>query len=464
MNDLKCFKIDYPLLVNTLASGIILLLTVVFSDYIAATYLSIFIIGENLLFNIYYRPSIYIKYLAYYFMMVAAIAGTTIIEINTFYLIELRTETSFIGSVPLLVFSYWTLFVILSFNEITQTDNLNNRIIGRDYSILIKIGIYLAILAYLYLFIPVCNKPAFLMGVDRFIYSQTRTYLPFTNLLTNLSADLLIFPLLGIFYGFRKSSIVAILLYLMYFLWIGNKFGPFFTALCIIGMVFYDNISAMNPAKIRKLAVSALSILLSLICITWGLAILQSDKDGFGYLEKRLAQQGQLWWKTYEQANVNSYYSDFSNEIKAALNKNLSVQESINARNGIYGIMYFTTPENVVKTKLSSGSRYTESGFATAYYYFGMYGTILYAILMGFVISYTVNAFIKAIRNEDIIKILILVRLFQIERYCVSMFEWTAMFNWVSILSYIILIMLYRKKISFDFSNHRLKLRIDYLR
>lgn len=111
----------------------------------------------------------------------------------------------------------------------------------------------------------------------------------------------------------------------------------------------------------------------------------------------------------------------------------------VGANNGIYKIMYLCAPESVIDWKLGTGSRYTEAGMAAVYYYFGAFGVILFAAIMGFIVAATVNCFLRFIANNNLIAAMLMLRIFMIERTFLSMFTMADFFKPLSLLSYIYL-------------------------
>lgn len=77
------------------------------------------------------------------------------------------------------------------------------------------------------LFATVAAHPAFLLEVDRFTYASQFQNSRLIETLVYIAPLLLIFPILSLIYGNKVLGGAAILLYVLYCLWVGNKFGPF---------------------------------------------------------------------------------------------------------------------------------------------------------------------------------------------------------------------------------------------
>lgn len=454
--------IDKKELVIILVSGMVFLACCLFSQFRVSTYIAMVV------FCIYFfrlalkRPDMYIKYLAYIFIMFAAVGGTMVIEFTSMYLIELETYSSFVGSLPLLLTSYWFLFVVFTFFERNQniiTIDSSNAQLPHGLGKIINVATILTIIIYGLMFLSVIKRPAFLVGLDRFYYASTYKTNRIISILKNQAGNLLLFPLLSIVYGKRRLGLISMGLYFFYFLWVGNKFGPFFTALCILCLIYHKKLIEKGRKYAKKILIIIGIVMLMLVGTTVIIAS-QTGSGGNSYLFNRLAMQGQEWWKTYDLCKGTVHPGDFMDEIEALFNVNKNVAGNVNTYHGIYRIMYLTTPKARVDFKLSTGALYTEAGFASAYYYFGALGNLIFAALMGIAIAKTINGFIRAFNNQDIIKMLILIRLFQLERTNLTMFLFNDALDVISIVSYLILIYSYGKSFTISTKGGRFIIKL----
>lgn len=436
-------------LINFVFGGIFAFCSITYTFKFASYTALIFYVGY-MIYVMLHRKEIFIKYLAFIFMAVAAVFGTAIIELgNHIYLKELQTNADFVGSLPLLIFSYWLLMCIFMvyegsagveisvyrINQIRQSAKNINRIS------------FVVFILFASLFSTVAANPAMLLGVDRFAYASQYQTNELIGTLVNIAPLLLVFPILSLIYGNKFLGGSAILLYVLYFLWTGNKFGPFFTLICVFLLIYYRKIIEMDRKKLKKI-VSIIAIVFTLIvafAVYFSTSI--SSYNASEYLQQRGAQQGQLWWKTFELCS-SAHPEDFVEEIKAIGNGKYSISDNVGSNYGVYRIMYLCAPKSLVDFKLSTGARYTESGFAAAYYYFGLIGLILFVFLCGIWFSITLNSFIKALNKGDYIKALILLRFFIFERAFISMFEFKDFFDVITFASIAYLIAMKNRKIS----------------
>lgn len=412
------------------------------------------------------NPSIYAKYLAYAFMMFAAVAGTIVTEFSNIYLSELETNAHFVGSLPLLLFSYWLLFVVFTAFEKygkVQVSEVQNEHIDRRYIRFIDICTTITIVIYFVMFVSVIRHAAFILGIDRFIYSSQYETNSLINFLTNLSGDFLLFPLLSILYGKKQLGWISLGFYFLYFLWTGNKFGPFFTVLCVFCLIYYVRLKNKG-LKYSKKALNRIGIVFACLIVGTVAISIMIGETGEYYLLARTAAQGQEWWKTYELCEGTFHPQDFGSEIDALISGNKGAVANIGSQNGIYRIMYLTAPTSRVNLKLSTGAVYTEAGFASAYYYMGALGNIIYAVVMGIIIAATLNGFIRALNRQDIIKMLILLRLFQFERTAMSMFLFYDLLDPISIVSYILLLISYGRNFAIVFERGKVGIKLEKYR
>ena len=383
-------------------------------------------------------PSFVVKYLSYLFSAVAAISGTAICElIPGLFLDELRCDTAFAGSLPLLIFAYWMLLMSLYLYDLkkgvplTDISFLGGNAKKRAPD---KITVILFVL-FTILFSKVASRPAMLLGIDRFQYAKNFAPKGIWASISNVSSVLLIFPFLSLLYGNRYLGTLTIVLYVLYHFWMGTKFGPFFSMMCVGLLVSYNYIARKGKRFLKKANKRAIALFACLVLFAVCFSSISDSYKGDGYFFKRCAQQGQLWWKTYQLAERPSP-SDFSTEIDALLHPKRAVSENVGSQNGIYRIMYLCAPKEMVDFKLSTGSRYSEGGCAAAYYYFGTLGVVLYTYLSGLISAITVNAFIMAVKRRQYIKEVILLRFFIQVRACVVMFVFLDLLDKVSLCGY----------------------------
>lgn len=454
-------KINKKTIFINIIFGTVFILCIILSFFKLFSFISFIAFIIYMIYIAFKYQEFVIKYLAFLFIAGMAIIGTTIIELGkSFYLKELQCFSAYTGSLPLLILVYWlfifTLYIVdykCNFN--IKKINFNNSKQFRKFINLISLVVFVL---FALLFSNVVSHSALFLGMDRFIYASKYGVNGIWRIITNEAPLLIIFPILSVIYGSKLIGISTILLYILYFLWTGNKFGPFFTLLCIFLLVYYKDILKKGKKYIKKIILISGIGFCFLLIYTVFFAVSTSPYESVSYIMQRAAQQGQLWWKTYEQCD-SVHTGDFLDEIKSIGNGKEAISDNIGSSNGIYKIMYYCAPKSLVDYKLSTGSLYTEAGFALMYYYFGILGVIFFAVFCGIIFSLTINAFIKALNKKDYIKALILIRFFILERTFISMMIYNDFYDLLSILSFIYLLVMARKK--FQISNKGLMIIRD---
>ncbi len=451
-----------------LAFGTVFLFCCQFSQIKEFSYIAIL----NFLFFLAYiakvNPFMYVKYFALLFMFLGTGAGVIVAEFDSIYLYELATESRYAGSLPLLMTGFWMLFAtLLIFEKQNNFDEIrckNIKLTNRYIKLVNTATLVVLILFLIVVFYATREPPAFALGIDRFLYAMNYSNKMnfFVRLIVRLSPLLLLFPLLSISYGNKIVGSITVGLYILYMLWTGSKFGSFFTMMCVFLLINYESIKnrglAYGKRVLTKIGIIFAGLIICAVVINGILG--GNSAGGTYYLWNRVAQQGQEWWRTYNLYHGSIHPSEFRNEINAIINPKKEIEDNIGSQYGIYKIMYLTTPAPIVNLKLATGSRYTEAGYACAFYYFGSFGVIFFSVVMGVVIAATINGFIKAFNDGDILKMLLLVRLFNVERTALSMFTFYVMFDVFSIITYLILFFGYKKSFIFDYCRGKILLRV----
>lgn len=435
-----------------------LMVCVLFSSIKAFSYVSLLVYIAYWWYLYRFNKSYFVKYLAFVFVAIGTVVGAVIIELfPEQYLPELRCQSHFSGSLPLLIFSYWIFLYVLETREYRYEGNLKKiqvDSIGTGQSKkIINILAFISCLLLLVLFgyVATHTLPASLLGFDRFGFALNYEMPWIISKIHGYSYLLLIFPLLALIYANRLIAIVAILSYFAFNFWVGEKFGAFFTLLCVLLIILYNKILSLNPKTLKKIMTVAIAFFVMMVVVAVTIATSSNDLKLYKYFSQRTAQQGQLWWKTYDLYKDTFHPEEFSNEISAFIEGDKPVQENIGSKNGIYKVMYLCAPASVISSKLATGSRYTQADYAVVYYYFGIPGVIIYSILMGLIVSSIVNTFIHALQKKEYIKAMIYLRFFVMIRTAFSMFTFGGFISWISILSYIYLIFTHRRYLQFRF-------------
>lgn len=382
------------------------------------------------------RPASLLKYFALYFAIVANIVGCASVEYVPAYLGELKVFSQYIGALPLLVFSRWV-FVLI----ITQFDiRYSGKEIADDPRISVTLRVLVSFAAaavFVVLLIDAAmifrNPPAFLLDIDRFTYATRFSQSPIVGKIANVMPYLIFISALATRRERRLLGWMSILLWLTILLWTGTKFGGFMSTFSAILLVHYDRFAALPIRKARRIVFGSVFVLAVLV----GAAIVIQAQPGHyaEYFSQRTAQQGQLWWAVYDEAGGELHLADLENEI-GGLSAPSDVAENVGSHHGIYGVMYLVAPIATVDAKLTTGSRYTEAGYAAMYYYLGPAGPVAFSAIMAVLIAGVLHVLMLAVKSCDIIRILIFARFFILLRGSLGMFTFNDLLDPLSLCCY----------------------------
>lgn len=420
-------------------------------------YLSVAVFVIDLLFLVKYKKKFIFKYCVIILNLCLLLLGCILIEFfPRVFLVELQSFSYFNGAIAFLSL-FLTLMVssLLIFDERYEKPGYNHQMLEiklEKNKAFINLCAAIVLLLFLLLFSQVVLHPAFSMGVDRFVYAQLYKVDGVIGKIETEAPLLLVFSLLAILYGNKIIGISGVITYILYFLWTGNKFGPFLTLINVFVLVFYNRFTTLNKAKIKRLFRILIIVFACIISFALYFAISTENYSAIAYLQQRGAQQGQLWWKSYEVIK-NFHPEEFLNDFFSQITTDFSLEKGTGLNFGIYKIMYLCAPSWMVTDKLATGSRYTQAGYACAYYYFGIVGAIVFSIFYAYLFCHILNKFIFNLRNRDYIAALIFLRFYFISETAFSMFLFDDYFDILSILSYMYIVYSQLRKSKIDRHN-----------
>lgn len=423
--------------------GAALAICCLLSELRASTIASAVILAFFFAYIVFFRATLFFKYLAFLFAMISNIAGCLATELLSAWLPELRCYSYYAGSAPLLIMGWWvfltTLYAYDSYKGAkVEEDGFAYRVRpskALDWSNILVFALCCV------LFLHVVAHPSFMEGLDRFDYN--RIYITgLWSIADSWIGFLIVASLLQIRAKQSRLAIASVALYCVYLFWTGTKFGDFFTVVCLLCLVFYDKIAGIDPNRCRKAVFGTCAACLVLVAVAGFAYSFTSDKEIGEFYSDRLAQQGQLWWRMYDTNDGSLHADEFDAEIEA-LTDDSSISQSVGAMHGIYLAMYLSAPSSVVDNKLSGGSRYSMAGFACAYYYFGLAGVAIFAIGMGCLAGALSNAIVRAFCRGELIAGVILVRFLSLARASLAMFLFSSWFTSTSVVCMCFLLLRY---------------------
>lgn len=443
--------VQSPLVPISVICGIGFVLCSLLAQLPSASFVSTALLLLYLVAVLFCRPTFFIKYLQVVFAVVSDVVGCLSCEFSAGYLPELEVSGGFYGSAPLLIASRWCfIVVILIYDSLFGVEKdgamlasrTGDKAQGQGRGVLLFFNITFAAVATL-VFLRILPSPSFSLGLDKFQYARKYIYGIWATIDGRLGLFALI-PLLGIRAGQYTISLVGLGSYTAYLFWTGNKFGAFFSIACLILFVFYDKLCGIGKARLVRIgAVLAIGIL-GLVAMTVSIMVVSKGIDPTEYLSDRTAQQGQLWWKVYGSYEPAHGLGELENEVDSLVKGNPDVASNVGSKYGIYRIMYLSARASLIDWKLGTGSRYTEAGFPAAYYYLGVPGVVLFALLGGILTACVTNALIRALCRGGILSSLLLYKLVNTVAMVISMFTFFQLFSRGCLVSYFLLFILAR--------------------
>ena len=403
--------------------------------------LTIIVFGIGLIVE---RPCFLIRYMYFFFGLTGNIFGVYIIEESKLYLTELNVESAYAGSLPLLV-TAWSLFLLILlildmlFPVNTKCNNMEFRIVFKRFHInCFALLQYFMLLLIALLWLHLLQNPYFLEHMDRFAYRLKYVTGDYERIFTWC---IYCVPMVC-YMAIKEHSKIAILDLVLYgalLFWTGEKFGGFFNIVINLGLIFSIYGEGYSSEKVRKILVKfllAFIVLLSIVFIHRGMNYKSNTTGEIAYFKQRIAQQGQLWWRTYYlDKNRDMRLDELDSETDTFFEANELNKKAYN--HAIYKIMRFTTPMNIFWAKIDSGSRYSTSTFASFYYYFKEMGVVFYSIIGAIIIWLFYRMFIYSIKNAYLIETLISARLLVVCYAFFSQSEFNYLFS-VKTIIYIV--------------------------
>lgn len=407
----------------------------------------IFSFGACCLYGVYIllvMPQLICRYFLFWVQAVLNLLGVLACEYTVTELTELQCMSGFAGSLPLLAFSWWCFFAVLWLID-GRTGGSSRPFAEPPETVRTLIDLLATaavLLAALVLFQTATTAaPAVALGVDRFEYARNFSAVP-SQIITLLRC-LMFVSVLAIRFGKRGVGVAGVALYVVYLYWIGTKFGGYLQVVATFLLVYADKISADDvsraAAAIKKNLLTALIVLAAIVAFAVWYQTSVSDLGVAEYLSSRLAQQGQLWWGTFELWRDGALDRDLSVEL-AGLFDDGSTEEMVGARHGIYGIMYLCAPQDVIDAKLARGSTYTAVGHAVMLSYFGSVGCVAYSLAAAALVAAVTRGLTHPVDDWQVFSIVLWGRLYFLVSSAFSMFDFAAFVSAFSLASYAVLI------------------------
>lgn len=381
------------------------------------THLAVLNLIFFLIYNYIYNMRNVIIFWNFIFVVLLNIIGVYIIETQNIYLYEIDKSSYFKNSlIELILIQMIFLYVLLKKEKKFFVKKIN---INRKIKFFNKLLVILIFIYVFYFFIIGVKDPYFTLNMDRFLYKNLRFSLIERKL---FDYNICIFYLqIFLLYVFKNEKIyrillkVSIILMIITGILVGNKFGEFIAYLNAFTLVNlrYNRFKIEKIKKIISIIWKYVVLIIVILFIHKSLLYTDYDfKDFRVYFYNRGAQQGQLWWGTYDKKNKGTL-SEVGRELLSDEQKYRKTGD-FKTENGIWKIMLLNTPKNIIENRAKSFSSYTMSSNASINYYFGLIGNILFSIIMGICIRKSIYFFFNTL-NDDVYKIFVMFIFFKLQ-------------------------------------------------
>lgn len=417
----------------------------------------LFALGVFALFTFYYKyPNFLIRYIMLFFMAVGNLVGVLICEHSSIWLSELSMYVGHVGSFPLLLCGWFLLIAVVWMLDI----RFKPAILDQNYEICkfnigsqsINFCKFLAAFCFIVAILSLANvawHPAFLEHMDRFAYRERYITRPLEIMVNFIYAMLpLLFAMI-----MRKISrfwlcldCLTVIFFSLYLFCTGEKFGGFWyivVYVCIISSIYTQSLSVealhMRIKKVGGIFLVLLTVVAINLSLTYSLG---GERFVTVYLPQRVAQQGQLWWRTYAlDKNNNMRISELGDEIRVYFQNDR--QRELEYKHAIYKIMRFTTPADIFHRKISSGSRYSTSTFASMFYYFKRLGVIIWGIIGGILFWGLMYLCMTAAVNFYVVESILASKLLLMSYAILAMSEFNVLLQYKPIFYFFIIISMF---------------------
>ena len=392
----------------------------------------IFTVGIWLLFLylIYrIRTQFIVKYMYMLYIQISSMIGVFCIENTDIYLSELAVDSSDCNSFLPLAFGMFLFFSAILFADVlfsSDEDKDSPNLMPLESVFTSAVTIAALALVSMMLLHVLPTGPAFLLEMDRFLYASEFITGKWMTLQT---VFIYIMPVVAVGFVAKKArrwiSLATILVFFIYLFWTGHKFGLFLTTFYFMLPALLYQYKINYKRWISYIAVGVACLITLAAAVNF---LIFNQNDFVSYLSQRLAQQGQLWWKTYEMTVDEPGKID---EIGDELEVFFTSDQDVKAKQeyGIYKIMKLTTPEDICTKKLESGSRYACGTCPSLYYYFKLPGMIVVLCIFGGAFAFIVNQYFRSVSRKEVLESIVYGRLIMVFTEVLSQADYDTLFS-----------------------------------
>lgn len=385
------------------------------------------------------RTQFIVKYMYMLYIQISSLIGVFCIENTDIYLDELAVDSSDCNAFLPLAFTMFLFFMAILFADVLFSSDENKKspdllpLESVFTSVITIVAFGLAALMLLHI-LP--TAPAFLQEMDRFLYASE--YID-GIWMTFQTVFIYILPVVVVGFVAKKArrwiSLATILMFFIYLFWTGHKFGLFLATFYYMLPALLYQFKINYKRWIKYIAVSVACLIAMAAAVNF---LIYRENDFVAYLSQRLAQQGQLWWKTYEMtADEPGRIDELGDELEVFFTSDPDVKAK--QEYGIYKIMKLTTPEYICTRKLATGSRYACGTCPSLYYYFKLPGMIVILSVLGVAFAFLVNQYYRSVQRKEVLESVVYGRLIMVFTEVLSQADFDTLFSKRTVLFILIL-------------------------
>ena len=396
--------------------GLLLLGLAFFRSYKIAGILSALVLITFWIYFAYINIRLVLKYIYLFIAMGGHAVGNLMCDYIPVYLVELGTNSKYVGSFSLLALLYWISSISLRYIDSVVERNINKR---KKYNyksntisltkVLKKLSPSMVFVIGLVYWIIVFRKPSFLLDVNRFGYASLMpNWLYKIRTIPILFSPIVYLSVIdnskGTHNNMKKMRkiIITFLPFILFSFWIGNKYGMFINLLVAFLIPLAGKI---NYSRIRFKAI--LKIGLYVICGLAFILIMYWHVRGNNFLQMgikfttRLSQQGELWWAVVDKEDwLGSHFTDIDQELTSVARS--FITGGSEKTYGVYRLMNIYGNHSYLERYYDVDMRLSAQGFELYFYYLGIFAYVLFPLITNVIHSLITNLYANAVHTRSL--------------------------------------------------------------
>lgn len=354
-----------------------------------------------------YKCEILVKYFLIHFSWCWGIVDVFLLDTFPSWVPNLQMFSYHTGALFWLILSYFVFIVFLCYFDSKHSRNVSSKSCrhkfdtskNRIYMLIMILAIALLLVSLVdayrtgYFTSGASSRFAYMASADTFSLSYSALFIMFV-------------PVVSIFARVNKAPRIVYVfvgMYLVYLLFVGNKFGALIQVIWIF-VISYFLVSVNTRRDMKTMTSKLLISFVILLCVFGVYSVFQMFLEhgnlsaAFQQFTNRLSNgQGDIWWGIYARYSSGApHLYEIADELQAFSTPGGS---QLNYNFAIYKMMNLIAPQSILEAYASIGARFTSSTPASLYYYFGLSGLILGQIFLAWLLSFIVNRLILACRS-----------------------------------------------------------------